>query len=445
MRRKLLIYAGAIAIFFVIAAATGTALFFSPLLTHYIESDAFRVAMENKTAKGLHFPSGRYAPIRRTGAVAAQSEGFQASDGEKAIKSLNARGITARFNPWAVFFRRWEVDEVHVQSGEIELQIYEHKPEPVLSNPWFSIFLPNRVLLKRIESDAVNVTWRLRGERAGFFGTRLLITPNGSDFEYRANGGILKMAVVPDLYLARAHLLITKTLLTVYDVDLTPNPQSEGGIRAQGNAGIGEDKSVDLKATFERLPIRPWLQAKWKEHLSGSAFGEIHWTGVNPKLESSSGEGALRVRDGRIDNLPLLEKLAEVARNKSFEHLQLNDCSLSFAWRYPKIDIKDIAIEEKGKFRIEGAISINHRSLHGAISLGLTHQYLDWLPNPQEVFSRERSGYLWTSVHLSGTIDEPKQDLSPRIVELFKESPGAYLGLLFRQFEDWLKRVFGGD
>jgi hypothetical protein len=48
-------------------------------------------------------------------------------------------------------------------------------------------------------------------------------------------------------------------------------------------------------------------------------------------------------------------------------------------------------------------------------------------------------------VHLSGTIDDPKQDLSPRIIELFKESPGAYLGLLFRQFEGWLKKVFGGD
>jgi hypothetical protein len=67
------------------------------------------------------------------------------------------------------------------------------------------------------------------------------------------------------------------------------------------------------------------------------------------------------------------------------------------------------------------------------------------LPNPEEVFNRKQSGYLWTTVHLSGTIDEPKQDLSPRIIELFKQSPGAYLGLLFRQFEDWLKNIFGGD
>jgi len=29
--------------------------------------------------------------------------------------------------------------------------------------------------------------------------------------------------------------------------------------------------------------------------LKGSAFGDIHWTGKDPKLESSSGEGSLRI------------------------------------------------------------------------------------------------------------------------------------------------------
>jgi len=45
----------------------------------------------------------------------------------------------------------------------------------------------------------------------------------------------------------------------------------------------------------------------------------------------------------------------------------------------------------------------------------------------------------------SGTIEEPKQDLSPRIVDLFKESPGAYLGLLLRELEAWLKKAFSGE
>jgi hypothetical protein len=445
LRRKLLICAAAIAILVVIVAATGTILFFTPLATRYIESDAFRVAMENETASGLHFPSGHYSSIRRTSPLTAQAESFEASNGERALKFVDSHGITARFDPWGVFIRQWKFRDIHVESGEVEIQIYEANPEGVTSKPWFAFFLPNRVYIKRIEAEHSDVTWRFRGERAGFFGTRLLITPHDRDFDYVATGGKLKMALLPELYLHRADVLITKTLMTINDVDLASDERNKGSIRGKGTAGIGKDRSIDFSANFESVPIRDWLPEKWKEHLSGSAFGDVHWIGDNPKLEDSSGEGSLRVRDGRADNLPFMEKLAELAREKSFEHLDLTDCSLNFTWRYPSIEIKDIALEEKGKFRVEGVISIDRRALTGTIQVGINRRHLDWLPNPEEIFSRRESGYLWTTVHLSGTIDQPKQDLSARVIELFKESPGAYLQLLFRQFEGWLRRTFGGD
>jgi len=438
-------YSAGIAIFFLIAAGIGVAVFYSPLLTHYIESDAFRAAMENETGKGLHLPQSRYSRIRRIGAFTAQTESFEARNGQKAMKSLDAQRITATFDPLGVFLRQWRFTDVRVESGDVEIQIYKANPEAEAPKPWFAIFLPTRVYLKRIETPHANITWRFRGEQAGFFGTQLLITPHGRDFEYLATGGRLKMALLPDLDLRRAHLLITKTLLTLYDIDLASNSSSAESIHAQGSAGIGKNKSVDLRANFNQVPIRSWLPAEWKDHLGGSAFGNLHWTGKDPKLESSSGEGSLGVSDGRIDNLPVLEKLAELAQKKSFEHLALNECSLSFGWKYPKIDIKNIAIEERGKFRIEGEMSVEQRRLRGTIRLGLTREYLDWLPNTGEVFSRNQGGYLWTNVRLFGTIDDPGQDLSPRIIELFKQSPGAYLRLLFRQFEGWLKKGFGSD
>jgi hypothetical protein len=223
---------------------------------------------------------------------------------------------------------------VQIQSGDVGIQIYEANPEGVPSKPWFSIFLPNRVYLKHIESEPVNVTWQFRGEEAGFFGTRLLITPNGSDFEYRATGDTLKMALIPDLYLRQMHLLITKTLLTLYDLDLAPGVSSagsDGGIHGAGEVGLGKDKSVDFRVSFDRLPIRGWLPSNWKEHLAGSGAGEVHWTGKNPKLESSSGEGSLRVNGARVDQLPFLEKLAALAPKKSLEHLRLSDCALDLA------------------------------------------------------------------------------------------------------------------
>jgi hypothetical protein len=87
-------------------------------------------------------------------------------------------------------------------------------------------------------------------------------------------------------------------------------------------------------------------------------------------------------------------------------------------------------------------VTVHDRSIGGTIQLGLAREYLEWLPHAEEVFPRQQGRYLWTAVHLSGTVDNPQQDLSPRIIEALKESPGAFLGLVLRQFGEWLQNVF---
>lgn len=426
----------------IIAAALGIALV-NPRLTRYVESDAFRAELEKQTAKGLHFPAGTYSPIRRTGFLSAASDGFRAENGRKALTTMDAHGITARFNPLGVFLRRWQLDAVHIDGGEVGIQTYEPKPEPSPRKPWYHIFLPDRVYLRRVWSEPADVTWKLRNEKGGFFGTRLLITPHGRDFEYRATGGTMKGPLIPDLPLRHTHLLITKTLLTLYELDLAAGPESDGFIRAEGTAGTREDKSVDFKIKFAKVPVRDWLPASWDAHVAGLAAGEVHWKGKNPKLEESQVQGSLQVDGGRVRRLPFLEKLSSITGKKSIEELELSECSAEVDWNNPAIEVKNIAVEDKGKFRIEGALSIREKALGGAIRLGVAREYLEWLPNPEEVFPSEKAGYLWTTVHLSGTTNKPEQDLSPRIVEALKESPGAFLGLIFRSFGEWMKDAFG--
>jgi hypothetical protein len=435
---------GAVIVGIVIAGAAGVAIV-NPRLTRYVESDAFRAEVEKATAKGLHFPAGKYAPIRRTGFLTAASDGFRAPGGRKAMTAMDAHGITATFNPLGVFLRRWQLDEVRIQSGEVGIQTYEPKPEPSPPKPWYHVFLPNRVYLQRVWSEPVDVTWRFRNEKGGFFGTRLLITPHGRDFEYQANGGVMKLALIPDLPLRHAHLLITKKLLTLYALDVAAGPASGGFVHGEGTAGMGEDRSVDFKMKFDELPIREWLPLSWKNHVAGAAAGSIHWKGKNLKLEAAAVEGTLHVQNGRVRRLPFLEKLASIAGKKALEELELNECSAEVHWESPTLEIRNIAIEDKGKFRVEGLVSAREKSLGGAIRLGVTREYLEWLPHPEEIFARERGGYLWTTVHLSGTIAQPQQDLSPRIVEALKESPGEFLALAFRLFGEWLKDAFGGE
>ena len=434
----------AIIVGLVVFAMGGGIILVNPRVTRYVESDQFRAELEKETAKGLHFPAGTYAPIRRTGLLTAASDSFQAENGRKALSAMNAHSITAQFNPLGVFLRRWQLDDVHIAGGEVGIQTYEPKPEPSPSKPWYHVFLPARVYLRKVWSEPADVTWRFRNEKGGFFGTRLLITPHGRDFEYQATGGTMKGALIPDLPLRHTHLLITKTLLTLYELDLAPGPASHDGfIHAEGRAGTREDKSVKFKVKFEKLPVGEWLPASWHDHVSGLADGNVRWSGEKPKLETSQVQAALRVKNGRVNRLPFLQKLSAITGKKSIEQLDLNECSAELDWNSPRVEIKNIEIEDKGKFRIEGALSIREKSLGGAIQLGLAREYLEWLPRPQEVFPREKAGYFWTTVHLSGTIDQPEQDLSPRVIEALKESPGAFLGLTFRLIRDWLKDAFG--
>ena len=348
-------------------------------------------------------------------------------------------------NPLGVFLRRWQLDGVHIQSGEVGIQTYEPKPEPSPSKPWYHVFLPNRVHLQRVWSEPVDVTWRFRNEKGGFFGSRLLITPHGRDFEYQADGGTMKLALIPDLPLRHTHLLITKKLLTLYTLDLAAGPENGGAIHGEGTAGMGEDKSVDFKLSFDKLPIREWLPASWRNHVAGAAAGDVRWRGKNPKLETALVHGSVRVEDGRVRGLPFLQKLASITGKKSIEELELNACSAELHWEDPTLEIRDIAVEDKGKFRIEGLVSVQKKSLGGALQLGLAREYLEWLPRAEEVFSTERGGYLWTTVHLSGTIEQPQQDLSPRIIEVLKESPADFLALVFRLFGEWLENTFGPE
>jgi hypothetical protein len=429
----------------VMAAAIG---WLNPRLTRYVEGDSFRHALEMETAKGLHFEAGQYAPIYRIGFLAAETAQFRAAKGRKTLTDIDAHDITVKFNPWGVFLRRWQLDDVHIQSGEAGIQTYEPKPEPSPAKPWFAIFLPNRVYLKQVRSEPADVTWRFLGEKGGFFGTRLLITPNGRDFEYRATGGTFKLALVPDLQLRTTHLYVNHDVMKIYNLDLVStgeNASVAGTIHAHGEAQLKGNKSIQADANFASLPLSQWASGSWKNHVSGTASGEVHYRSENMQAESSSGHASLRVDGGRIVRLPFLEKLATITGKRSLETLALDACALDLDWRYPHIELKNIAFEDKGKLRIEGAISLQQSALSGALRLGVAREYLVWLPRPDEIFPHEEGGYLWTTIHLSGTLQEPKQDLSPRIAEELKESPEAALGIFFRAVGDWFRRAFVGQ
>ena len=161
---------------------------------------------KKKPRKGLHFPEGHFAPIRRTGFLSAATAGFHATNGEKAMTKIEAHDVTARFNPLGIFLRRWQLDELHIARGEVGIQTYEPKPEPSPSKPWYHVLLPDRVYLKRVWSDPADITWQLAGQarrilrrpaRHHAARPRLRIRPQECDSAFDSSAGAAAAAHPP--------------------------------------------------------------------------------------------------------------------------------------------------------------------------------------------------------------------------------------------------------
>jgi hypothetical protein len=429
-----------------ILAAVLTVAVISPRLTPYLEGPEFRAELDKQTSKGLHF-NGKYSRIERTGFDTAKAEEFHATSGRKAMKSLDAQGITAQFNPWGVLLRRWQLEYVRIKSGEVEVQTYEPKPDPKPPRPWYGFLLPDRVYLREVLCERANIKWRAEGRPGGIFDTRVRILPYGRDFEYFATGGTLRSGgFAPELGLKKLHLVITKKFLRVHRLELFPPDDPAGSLSLTGEMGMRENKQVDFTLNFEDIPIAPWLPEDLRAGIKGAASGRARWIGSDQTLESSSGEGELRVRGGELRDLALLDFLASAAAKKSLESLTLSECSVTFRWKYPKFEITALDLTAREKVALRGSLTVTDGSLSSQFDLGLAPAYLAWLPKAREtVFTREEAGLLWTKVKLSGTLKNPVDDLTPRLAAALKKDPAAAAALFLRSVGEWFEQKTKGQ
>jgi len=416
----------------------------SPRLTPWIEGPKFREMLDRQTSKGLHF-TGRYDAIERTGATSVATAGFQGHAGVKAMKSLEAHDVTATFNPWGFFLRRWQLDSVHIKRGIVEVQTYVPKPDPPKNRLWYAIFMPDRVYLREVTCDDADVTWRMNGGQSGIFHTQLLITPYGRDFEYHAKGGELRSdGLAPEMKVAAIHMLITKTILQVYQFELETR---EGGtIQVTGDAGMRDEKHVDAKLQFDGLAIAPWLPRELSAGVKGRASGQVTWKAPAQTLEASTGAGEVHVTEGELDDLPVLDYLAAATGRKTLEKTRLDQCEVKFRWDYPKLEITSLDLVSKEKFALRGQVSVSEGgALGGILDLGMAPDLLHWLPRAKaDIFTREEGGMIWTKVRLSGTLSKPENDLVPRLARALKRDPGAAAGLFFRGLGEWLEQKSRG-
>lgn len=411
-------------------------------ITTWVDSPGFLVMLNRETSKGLKL-EGHYSSIHRVGWLGMQANSFTGTNGLKTIVSLQANAISVMFNPWGTVLRRWEIDSIHIKSGSVMLQktkVSVNVEKQFPSPPWWALFWPDRFYLTDVRVDDANILWRLRNKESGIYHTFLEITPKGRDFEYDARGGELKTPVTPNLEVQYAHVLVRKPRLYCSEFllgDDTAHPERR--LRAQGDAGLEEDRSIHLQVDLTALRVSPWMPEKLRHHVRGLVSGHLEYASLDTGLDTATGHGHLTVANGVLYGLAIVHRYVTLTGSPDPGDMALKVFQADVRWREGAITVENLKMECEGVFRLEGTITISKdQALGGEIELGLTDPYLQWLPTAtQTIFTRDEGPYYFTTVHLSGTVDDPEQDLSSRLAKEAEKSPMVELKLFFNQVSEW--------
>jgi hypothetical protein len=129
--------------------------------------------------------------------------------------------------------------------------------------------------------------------------------------------------------------------------------------------------------------------------------------------------GSLNHTDGVLTALPLLDALAAYADTTRFRRIALNEGKVDYEWEDGALNLRKIAIGSEGLVRLEGSLKMDkEKRLDGHLRLGLVPGTLARIPGAETiVFTPGERGLLWTPLRITGTLDDPKEDLTERLIE----------------------------
>jgi hypothetical protein len=388
-------------------------------VNRYLRGDELRQVISQKTSIVLSTP-GEYLPLHWSG-FSVHSDGFFAKGESGAtLEQVRADQIRAEVNFRALLHRTAQIDLLTIEKISLRLQTNPTlKPNLTPSNPsssnptTISSFTPNQFVLQRAQVKEALVTWEQGNETIGeLSGVALEATPEGQAWNILGKGGIIKQRGLPDFQLERFKTRIREPEIFLTEVILRHPEQGE--IAIQGEASWDEKNRLDLHLDLKEVTVTPFLPEDWRARLTGKLVGDSHIT--RQQTEPLRAQGKLQLIDGRLEALPALDQIAFFTQVKDFKSLKIHLAQANYLWTEKSLEITNLVLESFGLLRIEGQFRQDGDSLQGLFQVGTKPETLRLIPGARtQVFTTERDGYVWAPLTLSGTIQDPKEDLSPRL------------------------------
>ena len=386
--------------------------------------------------------------------------------GMQGVERISANGMDATLERAALLHRILRVSRLNVNGATVLInpasQAYTERP-PRKKGGLVDAISPQTVQVDRVDCRDATISLHLKGSEYSYTGARLTARPasRGSMEAWNVEGSNGRMhtslSFLKDCSVKGMHVHADKQAIEMTDCRLMLSP-GEMGFKARYSM---ESREWNAEMQVNKADVARILREDWKKLLTGQLFGKMAMNGDGDGI--CLAEGNLTLREGVLEALPILSEIT-VGNTKPYRRLPLEraSCHISFpysepqhqiadAWRFDKIDIR----AAEGRLLVRGHIVIGRDSeLRGTLNVGIPMEMVAKIPLGREAGIMDDlfnavgdPGYAWVTINLSGTTDNPKEDLSVRLSTLLGSNlPKAALKKAGEVTRDFLGRLTGsGD
>lgn len=296
---------------------------------------------------------------------------------------------------------------------------------------WLAGYLPDRVEIDEIEIATTRVSVeKAEGEVFLLNGTRATLRPDfrTNFWAIEGKGGKLHLPNQPEMSLRDLglrwrgdDLFVDRCSLGIF---------KEGHIDGKGEISFADPGNFDLELGISGIDVDELVEGDWRDRLSGTVHGPVRITGPPGALVY---EGTMFFADGVVEAVPVLKRIAQYTRSERFERLALSHAKTDFKREGERLELCNLVLQSDGLVRVEGQVDLVGDQIAGDLRVGVTPGTMRWIPGAERlVFTEDRDGFLWAPMTLAGTVAEPREDLSARLVAaageaIISDLPGSVL------------------
>lgn len=429
------------------ALAVGVAVLHTAV-NRWLASDEFRVWASREVSEALGV-EGQFLPPRWSQAT-VYSDGFYGRGVPGGgLSSARADQVRAQFDPRGIFEGVWRLDSL--TAGRIRIDLGDGGAGPdatgagaipsaapgsaaapaagvsgatrvrkggggwKLPVPW----LPRRFEMRRVRVDEFDLRWPAGGGKQGSItGTVVEARPSGAAWEFHGKGGTLRHPGAPEMAIGEFRVRLDWPALYVTSADLKLKDGGSGGVSLSGEAVFAGQQPIDLDVRVDGLPIGRFLEGDWRARLDGRLHGRARFRGPTRGEGGLTADGEIRITEGKVEALPVLNEIATLTGTKEFRSIKLDRATSKVRWAGDRLALEDLWVESQGLLKINGAVADSRGQIEGMLEVGTTEGRLRLIPGARRhVFTREADGYVWAQpgVRISGMRERVTEDLTPRL------------------------------